>query len=415
MNDWPLDQAYMIQQFHNWWSGYPTVTLQPGDLRSGFPGEKPFEENHKKWIYLLFKIFYRAWPQPETLILVYAALVSLSVVTLYLFLTRLGLNRTNTAALLLCWMFYPLQQKIAAYTFCDPLSMSGTFYFFYLWLLCSNSRFSVIGGLMLLLPREETCLLILPTFLLLPQKWKTLLIHLACLVPCFLFSKHGGGTPFAYASMSFNPSFITNFILTQTILWVLALVNAPALFIALAFMLGMICIGGEIYFRFPFAFVGASFAPPGGFYYYGPMMPALMAAVALGIARLKTNQHRLRQVCLALLLAPGIIYAAGQLLLLTRPTDEARQIESFKAASVPPDAVVVTDASLSAAFANRDQLYVYQYPPRSVSVPEMFTRADFAFVLKTDSPGIQSTFLQPSIQPWRVALTTTHYLVFKKD
>ena len=122
-------------------------------------------------------------------------LVSLSVVTLYMFLTRLGLNRTNTAALLLCWMFYPLQQKIAAYTFCDPLSMSGTFYFFYLWLLCADSRYSIIGCLLLLLPREETCLLLLPTFLLLPKKWKTLLWQLTCLIPLLIFAKHGGSIP----------------------------------------------------------------------------------------------------------------------------------------------------------------------------------------------------------------------------
>ena len=415
MNDWPLDQAYMIQQFHNWWSGYPTVTIQPGDLRSGFPGEKPFEENHKKWIYLLYKIFYRAWPQAETLILVYAALVSLSVVTLYLFLNRLGLKRTHIIALLFCWMLYPLQQKIAVYTFCDPLSMSGTFYFFYLWLLCADSRYSIIGCLMLLLPREETCLLILPTFLLLPQKWKTLLWHMACLVPFLIFAKRGSGNPFAYASVSFDASFITNFFLTQTIFWVLALVNARALFIGLVFMIGMICTGGEIYFHIPFAFVGSSFSPPGGYYYYGLLMPPLMAAVALGFSRLKPGKYPVAAICLALLLVPGIVYTAGQSLLLTLPTDEARQIESFKAASVRPDAVVVTDLALSAVFANRDQIYVYLFPPKSVSLPEIFSRADVAFIRKADSAGIQATFLRSSLPPWHVALTTPHYVVFQKN
>src|ERR1035438_1060326 len=43
LNDWPFDEAYMIQQFHNWKSGYPIVTIQPGDFRSGFPGEKPLD------------------------------------------------------------------------------------------------------------------------------------------------------------------------------------------------------------------------------------------------------------------------------------------------------------------------------------------------------------------------------------
>jgi len=114
--DWPFDEAYMIQQFHNWNSGYPTVTIQPGDLRSGLPGERPFEENHKKWIYTVFKPFYWLWPHAETLILLYAFFVSLSVVTLFLFLKQLGLDPPKTLALVACWMIYPLSQKVAAYS-----------------------------------------------------------------------------------------------------------------------------------------------------------------------------------------------------------------------------------------------------------------------------------------------------------
>ena len=94
-------------------------------------------------------------------------------------------------------------------------------------------------------------------------------------------------------------------------------------------------------------------------------MPALMAAVALGMARLKTNRRRLAQICFALLLVPGVAYSACQLLLLARPDGEARQIQSFKAASVSPDAAAVTMSSLSAAFANRDQALCL-----SVSTPQ---------------------------------------------
>ena len=86
LESWPFDQAYVIQEFHNWKSGYPEVTLQPGDLRSGLPGTRPFEETHTRWIYNLFKVFYRLWPYPETLILLDAFFTSLSIVTLFLFL-----------------------------------------------------------------------------------------------------------------------------------------------------------------------------------------------------------------------------------------------------------------------------------------------------------------------------------------
>jgi hypothetical protein len=415
LDDWPVDQAYMIQQFHNWWSGQPVVTIRPGDQRSGFPGQHPFDERHQKWIYLFYKVLYRLWPQPETLILVYAFLVSLAVPTLYLFLAGLGVARPKITALLFVWMLYPLNQKIAVYTYCDPLSYCGTFYFFYLYLLGKDSRYSFIGCLLLLLPREETCLLVLPTFLLLPEKWKTLLWHVACLLPFLLLSRHGAGNPVAYAAASFDPSFITNFALTQTILWVLALVNARALFIVLAFFVAMICVGGEIYFQFPSTFLGSSFTPPGGYYYYGLLTPALMAAVALGISRLKPYQGGLDAVCFALLLVPGALYGLGQFGLLAQSSDEASAIESYQAANVSSDAVVVTDLKLSALFANRNAIYVYLLTPLDTSVDEMFSRAQFAFLRKADAPAIEAGILSHSPRPWHRVLETANHVVYQKD
>jgi hypothetical protein len=413
--DWPFDEAYAIQQFHNWNSGYPNVTIQPGDLRSGFPGDKPFEEKHKKWIYEFYKVAYRAWPRPETIIVTYALLVSLSVATFYLFLTRLGLAPWKITALLFCWMLYPLQQKIAVYSYCDPLTMCGTFYFFYLYLLCADSRYSFIGALMLLLPREEACLLILPTFLLLPRKWKTLLWQFACLLPFLVFAKHGTGNPFAYTAASFHSWFLASFWLTETIFWVLALIYRRALFIGLAFMVGMICVGGEIYFRFPYEYQGEWYSPPGGFYYYGLVMPALMAAVALGVAALRPTQIWLTRISLGLLLVPGTLYAACQLRYLAEPGDEAKEITRFKTTSVPADAAVVTDMGLSSQFANRDQLYVYTIRSTNFSLPEMFARARFAFIRKDHSADIQSDFLSRSPPPWHRVLQTSGYDVFEKD
>src|SRR5579863_9595081 len=191
MSNWSIDEAYMIQQFHNWWSGYPKVTVQPGDLRSGFPGEHPFEDNHKKRIYIFYQALYRLWPQPESLIVAYSFLICLSVPAFYLFLSQLGLDRRKILALLAAWLLYPLCQKIAAYSFCDPLSACGTFYFFHLWLLCRNSPFALLGCAGLFLLREETCFLVPATVFLLPQKWKTLLWHFGCLVPFVLFPNHG--------------------------------------------------------------------------------------------------------------------------------------------------------------------------------------------------------------------------------
>jgi uncharacterized membrane protein len=411
--DWPFDDAYMIQQFHNWNSGYATVTIQPGDLRSGLPGEKPFEENHKKWIYTVFKPFYWLWPYPETLILLYAFFVSLSVVTLYLLLKQLGLDPPKTFALVACWMLYPLQQKVAVYSFCDPLSMSGTFYFFYLYLLCRNSPFAVLGCLALLLPREQTPLLILPTFLLLPKKWKTLLWHLACLLPFLIFARSKTGDPFAYAAYLFQRFFITNFLLTQTVLWVLVLVNPRALLIAGALMLVMIGVGGEIFFKFPYEFLGPDFLPPASFYYYGLFVAPMMAAVAIGIARLKPARSWRLYLSLALLLVPGIAYSICQLRFLCPIMPEARQVEAFRAAEVTASSVVVTDYRLSAAFANRDQIYVYQQPPPGITPEEMFSRADVAAVLNLHTNEFESLLIEPPGQNWQRILETDHYTFYR--
>ena len=415
ISTWSIDEAYMIQQFHNWWSGYPKVTVQPGDLRSGFPGERPFEDNHKKRIFLLYKLAYRAWPQPETLIVVDSILVALSVPALYLFLGQLGLGRAKVLALLAAWLLYPLQQKVAGHSFADPLTMTGTFYFFYLYLLCRDSPFSLAGCLGLFLLREETCFLLPATILILPRKWKTLLWQFGCLVPFVVFAKHGASNPFAYAAVSYNPTFVINFLLTETILWTLALVNAPALFIALGFMIAAIAVGGEIYFQFPYAFLGSSFVPPGSYHYYGLLTAPLMAGVALGIARLKPGQERLAQISLGLLIIPGIAYGACQLRILAQPHDEARRIRSFVAAHVPANAPVVTDLGLPAGFANRDELYVYRMPPKGMTLPEIFDRAKFAFIYRPDSAQMESTILSHSTQHWHRALETTYYVIYQAD
>ncbi|HZQ47656.1 MAG TPA: hypothetical protein VFC07_11620, partial [Verrucomicrobiae bacterium] len=357
----------------------------------------------------------RLWPKPESLIVVYAFFVSLSIPALYLFLKELQLNRGTMLALLAAWLSYPLQQKVAFYSYCDPLSYCGTFYFIYLFLLRRNSPFAVLGCLGMFLLREETFFLVPATVFLLPQKWKTLLWHFACMVPLVIFARHGASNPLAYASVSFNPAFITNFILTQTILWVLALVNAPALLVAAGFLVAVICVGGEIFFQFPQAFVGASFSSPGPYYYYGLLTPILLAAVALGMARLNANQKRLAQMCLALLIVPGIAYAACQLRILGQPDKEARQIRAFAAASVPPDAAVVTDLGLPAYFANRNELYVYRDPPKGVTLPEIFARAKFAFIFRPDLPKIKAAFLDASPQHWRLALELPDYAIYRAD
>jgi hypothetical protein len=414
MNVWPFDEAYMIQQFHNWNSGYPKVTIQPGDLRSGFSGEKAFEENHNKWIYLLFKPFYWIWPFPETLILLYAFFVSLSVVTLYLFLKQLALDRFKIMMLVACWMLYPLQQRIVSYSYCDTLPMSGTFYFFYLYLLCRNSPYAILGCLGLLLPREQTVWLILPTMFLLPGKWKTLLWHLACMIPLILIGKTASGDPFAFADAHFSPYFISNFLLTQTILWCLVLVNPLGLVPAVGFMLIMIGVGEEIYFRFPDEYLGPIHTPMASFYYYGLFMPPMMAAVALGIAGLKAGKQWRIHLSLALLLLPGIVYGLCQLGYLGSMQPDVRQVEDFQAADVPADAVVVTDYALSAAFANRDQIYVYLQPPKGISLTQVFSLADVAIVRKVDSDQIEYFFFRQSSQQWRRIMESDNYLFYKK-
>ncbi|HUI06099.1 MAG TPA: hypothetical protein VL486_03760 [Verrucomicrobiae bacterium] len=415
LNDWPFDQAHMIQQFHNWRSGYPKVTIQPGDLRSGPTGEQPFHDNHTHRIYAVFRVFYRIWPYPETLILMYALLVSLSVVTLHLFLGRLSLRPLTMFGLELCWMLYPLQQKVAVYTFASPLAMSGTFYFFYLYLLSRDSPFAILGCLGLLLPREETIFMILPTFLLLPRKWKTLLWHSACMIPFFVFAKHGTGNPFAYAAAAFHPLFIANFLLTQTVLWALALVNPLALLIAAGFMLAIIGVGGEVYFWFPYDYVGGAFTSRGDFYYYGLITPLLMAAVALGVARLKPHQTRRLYVSLALLLVPGVAYGLCQLRYLARSRSEAQEIQAFKRAMVPKTAAVVTDYALSATFANRDQIYVYLQPPKGVTPEQVFSRADVAVIPKVHTVKIEALFLRPSPQTWVLVGTSPNYVFYRKQ
>ncbi len=412
LNDWSFDQAYMIQQFHNWRSGFPKVTIQPGDLRSGYSGERPFEENHHKPIYILFKVFYWLWPYPETLILTYAFLTSLSVVTLYFFLKQLALQPVKIFALVCCWMIYPLQQKIAVDTFCDPLSMCGTFYFFYLYLVQRNSPYAILGCLSLLLLREQAVLLILPTVLLFHRKWKTLLWHFACVALFVLFTPSGvvgRGNPFVYAATGYRAGFISNFLLTQTVLWTLALVYPSALLIAAVFILAMTCVAGDIYFRFPYEYVGLAV-----FHYYGLLMPPLMAAVALGIAKLKPTQTWRLYLSLALMLVPGIAYGLCQFRWLTSPWTEAQQIQAFKADFVSANAVVVTDYDLSAAFANRDQIYVYSQPPKGVSISEMFSLADVAIIDKANSERAESLFARLSPQHWRRVMESDNYVFYKK-
>lgn len=413
LNPWPFDEAHMIQQFHNWKSGYPKVTMQPFSL-AGPTGEKPFQDPHAILIYDFYKIFYWIWPYPETLIILYSLLCSLSVLTLWYFMTSLEIELSAAGILILSWLFYPLQLRISSYSFVQQMSFCSTFYFLYLALLNRNSKYAFLGALTLILPREEPAFLIPATIILLPKKWKTLLLHFAGLLIFLKAIKISKTVPAGLMLLNLkelaNYSFYANFISTQPLLWIVALANPAALLIAAAFGVTVLLMNSPIHFHFPFAFAGGKSAgylsPVAPFHFYALLMGPMMAAVALGLS--KSPAARRRWLCgLAAILmgGPGIFYALDKLKYL-KADEEARQILRFVKNEISERDVVVTNYALSCLVANRDQSYVYNQPPKGVSIPEIFTRATVAVLGRPLEPPVKNA--------WKLAMQTAHYSFFKK-
>ncbi|MEQ1917941.1 MAG: hypothetical protein ABL955_01990 [Elusimicrobiota bacterium] len=411
LNDWPFDDAYFAQQYHNWKSGYPVVTVRPRDNRAGFVGERPFEEPHLRLLDHAYKIVYWFCPRTEALILLYALFVSLSVVTLAFLLTELRFASIEIFWLLLCWMLYPLQQQMAMYTFRDQICATGTFYFLYLTLLLRGSKYAVLGAFALFFARGESVLLLLPTVLILPKMWRTLLLHFACTAPVMWLTKSGGGDPFAYARRHFTQLFLMNFPLTQSVHWALAFINPAGLILAAAFMGSIMLVGGEIYFRFPWEFVGAGFRKPGSYYYYAPYMALMMAALAVGLSRIESGRRWRVLMCAFFMIGPGLAFSAYQFRTYWNvPKDDIRAVRALMKEHVAPNAAVVTDHALSALFAERDELYVYRQPPPGKDVAEVFRRSTVAVIQRRDVVEMESGYLsESSARPWHMLAETVEY------
>lgn len=414
LGHWPFDEAYMIQEFHAGKSGYPSVTIQPVSGIAGPVGERPFEETSRSPIYALYKAVYWICPRPETLIVLYALLAALSVVALRGLLSQLKLDAPLARWLLFCWILYPLQMKSAAYSFFLQLSLTGTFYFLYLYWLHKSPASSVLGALALLLPREEPALLILPTILIFPKRWKLLLLHAGCAAALLFLLRAPGRSALALlcdnpwpADWGFTIAFHKQFFSTQTILWVAALTSPASLLIAEAFLLMVLWAGAPIVFDFPFEFVGQSF------HYYSLFLAPMMAAVCAGIAGARPGRRPwLTALAAILMVGPGLAYLPARVRTVCQAVSsdraELRRIHWFKDAQVAPEDAVVTDYRLSGLFADRDQIYAYPQLPKGVSLDQALARAG-VFILDR-----QDAAFQPADPCWSLVMRTPRYLFYKK-
>ena len=180
-------------------------------------------------------------------------------------------------------------------------------------------------------------------------------------------------------------------------------------------MIAASCMGVGVYYRFPCEYLGPHLTPHDAFHYYALLMPPLMAGVALGMAKLKTNQTLRVYLSIGLLLVPGIAYNLCHLRYLAAHfRTEARQIEAFKTSYVSDTAIVATDYFLSATFANRDQIYVYLQPPKGISVAQVFSLADVLIVNKTDRGPIEP-YLSGRTARWSRIMETKNYVFYLKE
>ena len=387
LSSWAFDEAYLVQQLHNSATDAP-VTIRPSGHASGPAGALPFQEQHRKWLFRLAAPLYHALPHAETVIVLYALFAALSLMSLHALAAGLKLDDRLVPWLQAAWALSPWTLQVVTYGFHDALAATGTVYFAWLALLVRAPRWSWLGVPLLLLPREEPALLVLPTLALVPERWRAILAGTAVGAALLAVT----GLPAGYAldvatglQVGFSPASYASFLVTWPAPWLAGRLAPWSVAAAVGFVALVNVLRAPVVYAWPFGFhavdpVTREAIAIGSYHYYGLVLAFGMGALVLGLARRPDPARRLRVARWAavLMAGPSLLFVPAQALDAWQRLDgdDVRLLHEARERSAPPQARVAADYDSIALFANRDEAFCYQQPPPGMTDLDVVRRSD---------------------------------------